>query len=119
MKFSGIWKSFISPVISVLKALRLLDSACIRYLVSATASEVEHNSNLSDVPIAKEFPEVFPNNLPMVTSNREIEFVIDLTPGTSPISKPLYRMAPTELKKLKLPLQELLDKCFIRPNFSP
>ena len=51
--------------------------------------------------------------------DREIEFVIDVIPGTTPISKAAYRMAPTELKELKLQLQELLDKGFIRPSFSP
>ncbi len=45
--------------------------------------------------------------------DREIEFVIDLAPGTAPISEALYRMAPTELKELKAQVQDLLDKGFI------
>ena len=49
---------------------------------------------------------------------REIDFAIDLVPGTAPISKTPYRMAPAELKELKTQLQELLDKGFIRPSFS-
>ncbi|CAA2961057.1 uncharacterized protein LOC111377914, partial [Olea europaea subsp. europaea] len=70
-----------------------------------------------DVPVAQEFPEVFLDDLPGVPPDHEIEFVIYLIPGTSPISKTPYRMAPTELKELKLQLQELLDKGFIRPSF--
>ena len=62
---------------------------------------------------------MFPEDLPGLPLNREIEFVIDLVPGTTPISKAPYRMAPTELKELKVQLQELLDKGFIRPIFSP
>ena len=51
--------------------------------------------------------------------DREIEFSIDLLPGTAPISKAPYRMAPTELKELKEQLVELLDKGFILPSASP
>ena len=51
--------------------------------------------------------------------DREIEFNIDLLPGTNPISIAPYRMAPTKLKELKEQLQELLDKGFIRPSSSP
>ncbi len=50
---------------------------------------------------------------------REVEFRIDLVPGTEPISKAPYRMAPAEMAELKLQLQELLDKGFIRPSVSP
>ena len=74
---------------------------------------------LDDTPIVREFPDVFPEDLPGIPIDREIEFSIDLLPGTSPISKAPYRMAPTELKELKEQLQELLDKGFIRPNASP
>ncbi|XP_022856219.1 uncharacterized protein LOC111377372 [Olea europaea var. sylvestris] len=117
--FIGIEKGFRVLTILVLKAKRLLDSGCIGYLVSVNTIEAQHNPNLSDVPVAQEFPEVFPDDLPRVPPDREIEFVIDLIPRTSPISKAPYIMAPTELKELKLQLQELLDKGFIRPCFSP
>ena len=62
---------------------------------------------------------MFPEDLPGLPPDREIEFVIDLVPGTAPILKAPHRMAPTELKELKVQLQELLDKGFIRPSFSP
>ena len=71
---------------------------------------------LDDIPVVKEFLDVFPENLPWIPLDREIEFSIDLLPRTSPILKAPYRMAPTELKEQ---LQELLDKGFIRPSASP
>ena len=77
------------------------------------------NEKLEDIPIVKEFPDVFPEELPGLPPDREIEFSIELLPGTGPISKAPYRMAPAELKELKLQLQDLLDKGFIRPSVSP
>ena len=74
---------------------------------------------LDDIPVVREFPDVFPEDLPGIPLDKEIEFSIDLLPRTSPISKAPYRMTPTELKELKDQLQELLDKGFIRPSASP
>ena len=74
---------------------------------------------LENIPIVSEFPEVFPEDLPGLPPDKEIEFSVDLLPGSGPISKAPYRMAPTELKELKEQLQELLDKGFIRPSVSP
>ena len=71
------------------------------------------------VPIVQEFVDVFTKNLSGLPPDREIEFTIDLVPGTAPISKAPYHMTPYELKELKVQLQELKDKGFIRPSFSP
>ena len=71
------------------------------------------------VPIVCEFQDVFPDDLPGLPPEREIEFGIDLLLGTTPIFKPPYRMAPAELKELKDQLQELLNKGFIRHSISP
>ena len=73
---------------------------------------------LDDIPVVKEFLDVFPEDLPWIPLDREIEFSIDLLPRTSPILKASYQMAPTKLKELKEQLQELLDKGFIRPSAS-
>ncbi|XP_039115873.1 uncharacterized protein LOC120251417 [Dioscorea cayenensis subsp. rotundata] len=73
-------------------------------------------SMLHDIPVVSEFHDVFPEDLPGLPPDREVEFVIDLVPGTSHISKALYRMAPAELKELKKQLKELLEKGFIRPS---
>ena len=74
---------------------------------------------IEEIPIVREFMDVFPEKLPGIPLDREIEFTIDLLPNTAPISKASYRMAPLELKELKDQLQELLDKGFIRPSVSP
>ena len=74
---------------------------------------------LDDIPVVREFSDVFLKDLPGIPIDREIEFSIDLLPGTSPISKAPYRMALTKLKELKEQLQELLEKGFIRPSASP
>ena len=66
-----------------------------------------------------EFPDVFPEEIPGFPPAREIDFTIELLPGTAPISKAPYRMAPAELKELKTQIGELLDKGFIRPSVSP
>ena len=66
-----------------------------------------------------EFPELFPNDLPGIPSEREIDFNIDLLPDTNPISIPPYWMAPAELKEFKAQLKDLLDKGFIRPRIFP
>ena len=66
-----------------------------------------------------DYPEVFPEDLPGLPPDRQVEFRIDLLPGTTPIAKAPYRLAPTEMKELMMQLQELLDKGFIRPSSSP
>ena len=75
--------------------------------------------SFSDVKIVWEFQDVFPEDLPSLLPDREVEFSIELMPGTAPITKTPYRMAPAELKELKEQLQELLDKSFIGPSVSP
>ena len=73
---------------------------------------------LEDIAVVKEFPNVFPDELPRMPPNREAEFSIDLVLGTSPISMAPYKIAPAELKELKVQLQELVEKRFIRPSVS-
>ena len=73
---------------------------------------------LEDVPVVRDFLDVFPDNLPGLPPKREIDFPIDLVPGTTLISLPPYRMASSELKELKTQLQELVDRGFIRPSTS-
>ena len=61
----------------------------------------------------------FPDDIAGFPSEREVEFTIDLIPGTETISIPPYKMAPAELRELKAQLEELLSKEFIRPSISP
>ena len=65
-----------------------------------------------------EFPEVFPDEIPDVPPEREVEFAIDLVPGTRPMSMAPYRMSASELSELKKQLEELLEKKFLRPSVS-
>ena len=75
--------------------------------------------SLEGVPVVNEYPDVFPDELPGMPPDRDIEFSIDLVPGTSPIAKRPYRMAAPELAELKKQLEELQKSGFIRPSSSP
>jgi hypothetical protein len=72
-----------------------------------------------NIRVVRDFPDVFPEELPGMPPNREVEFVIDLLPGTAPISKRPYRMAVEELKELKKQLTELQEAGYIHPKSSP
>ena len=74
---------------------------------------------MDKVRTVKEFQDIFSNELPGLPPNREVEFGINLLPGTAPVSIAPYRMAPKELVELKAQIQELLDRGFIRPSVSP
>jgi hypothetical protein len=74
---------------------------------------------MEEVRVVRDFPDVFPEDLPGMPPDSDIEFIIDLVPGTAPISKRLYRMPANELAELKKWLAELQKKGFIRPSSSP
>ncbi|WRX28300.1 hypothetical protein QQP08_020789 [Theobroma cacao] len=105
-------------VVSALKALKLVRKGYPAYLAHVIDISREE-PKLENVPVVSEFPDVFPDELPGLPPDREFKFTIDLLPGTAPISIPPYRMAPAELKELKVQLQELVDKGFIHPSMSP
>ena len=73
---------------------------CVGYLANVVCSS-SVGSSIEEVPVVREFPDVFPDELPGLPPDRELEFSVKLFPGTAPISKAPYRMAPTELQKLK------------------
>ncbi|MCF7184024.1 hypothetical protein L3H42_11035, partial [Corynebacterium sp. MC-13] len=104
--------------ISYLKASRMIRKGCLYHLVRVHDLDAEPPT-LQSVPVVNEFPDVFPDELPGLPPEREVEFAIDLLPDTQPISIPPYRMAPAELKELKEQLRDLLEKGFIRPSTSP
>ncbi|CAA0825696.1 Uncharacterized mitochondrial protein AtMg00860, partial [Striga hermonthica] len=91
---------------------------CQGYLVSLVDDSQKARSP-HDVPIVREFVDVFPDEFPGGPPNRQVEFSIDLIPGASPVSKAPYGMAPKELQELKTQIQELLRLSFIRPSVSP
>nr|GFC49163.1 putative reverse transcriptase domain-containing protein [Tanacetum cinerariifolium] len=78
-----------------------------------------NKSKLEDIPVVREFPDVFPEDLLGLPPSREIEFRIDLIHGAMPVAKSPYRLAPTEMQELANQLKELQDKGFIRPSSSP
>jgi hypothetical protein len=88
---------------------------------TSIASALHHTAaqNLEDIPVACEFPDVFPEDLSGMPPDQDVEFVIELQPGTAPISRRPYNMTPKELAELKVQLNELLDKGYIRPSSSP
>jgi hypothetical protein len=75
--------------------------------------------SISDIPVVCEFSDVFPDDLPGLPPDRDVEFAIELIPGTAPISRRPCRMPPNKLAELKVQIQELLDKGLIRPSSSP
>nr|GFD09697.1 putative reverse transcriptase domain, aspartic peptidase domain protein [Tanacetum cinerariifolium] len=105
-------------IILALQASTLLSHGCEGFLATIhdTTSGVP---SIHDQPIVSEFPYVFPDELPGIPPVREVEFNIELIPGSEPIFKAPYRMALIELKELKDQLQELLERGFIRPSVSP
>jgi hypothetical protein len=75
--------------------------------------------NLEDIPVACEFSDIFLEDLPGMPPDRYVEFIIELQPDTAPISRQPYKMTPKELAELKVQLNELLDKGYIRPTSLP
>ncbi|XP_074289223.1 uncharacterized protein LOC141614372 [Silene latifolia] len=94
-------------IISLLKALKLLRQGCKGYLCDI-GNPSESELVITNVPVVNELSDVFPENIPEMPPHREIEFPIEVVPGSTPISKAPYRMAPAELKELKEQLDELL-----------
>ncbi|KAL0534387.1 hypothetical protein IC582_028677 [Cucumis melo] len=101
-----------------LKASKLLNQGTWSILASMVDTR-EPEVSLSFEPMVREYSDVFPDELPRLPLLREIDFTIELKPYTTPIPRAPYRMALAEQKELKVQLQELLDKGFIRPSVSP
>ncbi|GJV83474.1 putative reverse transcriptase domain-containing protein, partial [Tanacetum coccineum] len=103
-------------------AQEYLSKGCDVFLAHITMKEAKDKSEgkrLEDVPIVRDFPKVFLEDLPGILPARQVEFQIDLVPGTAPVVRAPYWLAPSEMKELAKQLQELSDKGFIRPSSSP
>ena len=118
VKFRGIRKELSSNIIFAMATQRMLRKGCQGYLAYVVEKEKE-GILVDEILVVREFPDVFPDDIIGLPLDREMEFTIDLIPGTEPISIPPYRMAPVELRELKAQLEELLSKGFIRPSISP
>ncbi|CAI8594761.1 unnamed protein product [Vicia faba] len=80
---------------------------------------IETQAIIEELQVVCEFPEVFPDEIPDVPPEREVEFAIDLVPGTRPVSMTPHRMSASELSELHKQLEELLENKFVRPSVSP
>ena len=116
--FYGLRKTLPNSIMTAMKASKMLRKSYQGYLPYAIEVR-DSGSRLEDIPIVREFPNVYPEDLPGIPPDREIDFQIKLTLGTEPISKAPYRMAPLELKELKIQMEELVSKGFVRPSTSP
>jgi hypothetical protein len=88
-------------------------------ITNNNTANVEVSPDLTSIPVVREYPDVFPDSLPRLPPDRDVEFTIELEPSTAPISLCPYRMALKELAEMKKQLEELLNKGFIRPISSP
>ena len=113
---SGVSKDMI--FISANQVVTSLKEDAQVYMI-LSSQEVETKVSMCDLPVVREFPKVFPEDISGLPPEREIEFSIDLVPGAGPISIAPYRISPVELTELKKQLEELLDKQFVRPSVSP
>ena len=118
MNFRGEKNVILNCIISVMTARKMVKNGCEAYLAYVFDSK-EKTRELTNIPIVREFTDMFPNELPGLPPDREVEVSIDVLPGATPVAQPPYRMAPAELAELKIQLQEILDKGFIRPSNFP
>ncbi|XP_075489490.1 uncharacterized protein LOC142528332 [Primulina tabacum] len=102
-------------IISCICAKKLIRRGCQGFLASIISIPNTGNRSIEDVEVVKNFRDLFPKDVVGIPPEREVEFAIELMPGTVPIFKAPYILAPAEMKELKDQIQELLDKGFIRP----
>jgi hypothetical protein len=108
------------------RAIRLTkkDGTTIEFIATMQADQASllnqvRGTSLDEFRVVREYPDVFPKDLPSMLLDHDIGFVIDLLPGMPPISKRSYRMPINELVELKKQIAELQPKGFIRPSSSP
>eukprot|EP00253_Pinus_taeda_P012699 PITA_12699 len=99
---------------------KCIQNRCQVYAIQVGYAETKNKGNpLEHLPIIKEFTDVFPEEVPRLPPKRDIDFTIELIPGAAPVLRAPYRMSVPELTELKMQLQELLEKNYIRPSVSP
>ncbi|GJU83154.1 putative reverse transcriptase domain-containing protein [Tanacetum coccineum] len=105
-------------LISCIKSERYISRGCQVFVIQVMEKRSDEKI-LEDIPVVREFPEVFPKDLPGLPSVRQVEIQINLIPGTTPVARAPYRLAPSKMQELSNQLQELSDRGFIRPSTSP
>ncbi|GJR12691.1 putative reverse transcriptase domain-containing protein [Tanacetum coccineum] len=106
-------------LISCIKTERYISRVCQVFMIQVTEKKKSDEKRLKDITVVREFPEVFPEDLPGLLPVCQVEFQIDLIPRAAPVARTPYRLAPSEMQELSNQLQELLDRGFIRPSTSP
>jgi hypothetical protein len=117
IEIQGVQRKVSLHFISTMKVKRCLRQGCRLYVVEAVKDR--KGPSLDQYPVLSEFQDVFPNELPGLPPERELDFKIELKPGAEPISKTPYRMTAPKLCELQMQLKELLDLGLIRPSVSP
>ncbi len=116
--YRGCQSTLFAATISSARARQMMSHGCIAFLV--TVVEVPTAATgLENIPVVCKYLDIFASELSLMPPDREVEFMIIVVPGTAPISKAPYRMAPAELRELKAQLEDLMDKRFVRPSVSP
>ncbi|GKE18467.1 putative reverse transcriptase domain-containing protein, partial [Tanacetum coccineum] len=105
-------------IISCIKAHKYVEQGCHLFLAHVTKKNSKEK-RLKDMPVIRDFPKVFPEELPGLPPSRQVEFRIDLVPGAALVARVPYKLAPSEMKELSVQLQELLEKGFVHLSSSP
>eukprot|EP00253_Pinus_taeda_P013536 PITA_13536 len=109
----------IRPITATQLANRIRKRCQIYAIQVGYADAKDKIAALNYIPVIREFTDVFPEEIPELPPKGNIDFTIELVPGIAPVSRAPYRMSVPELTELKMQLQELLDKNYIRPSVSP
>nr|GEV63859.1 putative reverse transcriptase domain-containing protein [Tanacetum cinerariifolium] len=105
-------------LISYIKTERYISRGCQVFMIRVMEKKLDEKI-LEDIPVVKEFLDIFPEDLPGLPPVRQVEFQIDLIPGAALVARTPYRLAPSEMQELSNHLQELTDRGFIRSSTSP
>ncbi|GJX81090.1 putative reverse transcriptase domain-containing protein [Tanacetum coccineum] len=105
-------------LISCIKTKRYISRGC-QVFIAHVMEKKSDEKRLENIPVVREFPKVFPEDLLGLPPVRQVEFQIDLIPGAAPVARAPYRLAPSEMRELSDQLQELTDRGFIRPSTLP
>ena len=98
---------------------KLCRKCCILYAAHVLEATENETLGLEDFHVLQEFNDVFLDEIAGLTPKRDIDFTIELVPGATPVSREPYRMSTLKMLEMKMQLQELLDKKYIRRGVSP
>lgn len=104
---------------SVARARRYLQQGCAGYVAYVIDTRDKGKPTVDDVPVVREYLDVFLKDLSGIPPERQVEFRIDLVPGVAPIAKAPHWLVPPEMQEFYVQPQELIDKGFIKPSSSP